>query len=596
MNLTEFLINTQNEVDTLVEDRIGKSGESFPYKELIFSEIVMQHMFEIGMTFEPTICHYSAQLGNTNLRLSGYAISEDTDQIDLFVSLYGNKINVELISDTETKRAAEQCLHFFAKCVEGKLTTVMDESNDAYILSTTIQSSYRNLEQIRIYVLTDRKANSKNFKSREISGKTIKLEVMDIERLYRHLSEGKPRDEILINFEQVAGSSLPCVYVPGEIVEYDYALTVIPGEVLFYLYEKYGARLLEANVRSFLSITGKVNRNIRDTIQNDPQKFMAFNNGIVIVADEAQFNITTNGSIGLLGLKGMQIVNGGQTTASIYFTKKKYPNTDLSSIKIPVKIIILKLQDAELEQSLISDISKYSNSQNSVKASDLSANKPYHIEIEKLSMTTYCPNGVGRWFYERATGSYNTMLAREGTTPAKLKNLKNVVIPSSRKITKTDLAKYLNAWNQKPDTVSLGSQKNFEHFMNMLSKENENNQIKLPDVLEYKSMIAKTIIYKKLQNLIRPIFPAFQANITTYVVSFLSYMYGDRINLNLIWTNQDISNGLQKQLITWAKEINIVLHDTANGKMLSEWAKKPECWTLVKQHCYSPISEGIAEM
>ena len=282
---------------------------------------------------------------------------------------------------------------------------------------------------------------------------------MDIERLHRHWSAGTPRDELIVNFEQVSGRPLPCVYVPGESHEYDYALTVIPGETLRFIYDKFGARLLEANVRSFLSATGKVNKGIRETLKSEPERFMAYNNGIVIVADEAGWSHAVDGGAGLLWLKGMQIVNGGQTTASIYFTKKKEPQLDLRLVRVPAKIIVMKSKDPVAEEALISDISRYANSQNSVKQSDLSANKPFHIEMEKLALSTYCPDGIGRWFYERAAGSYNTMLARDGGTPAQLRKLREA-IPPARKITKTDLAKYLNAWDQRPDLVSLGSQKN----------------------------------------------------------------------------------------------------------------------------------------
>jgi hypothetical protein len=371
----------------------------------------MEHMSEVGMTFEPQICHYTAKVRNANLRLSGFALSDDADQLDLFVSLYSGVNEVTPIPDSETKTAAEQCLRFLSSCADGRLASTMDESNDAYPLALTVQEGYANLDQIRIYVITDRQAKAKNFKTREIAGKTVKLEVMDIERLHRHWSEGKPRDEIVVNFEEASGGALPCVYIPGELAEYDYALTVIPGEALRFIYEKFGARLLEANVRSFLSVTGKVNKGIRDTLKDAPDRFMAYNNGIVIVADEASFIKMPDGSLGVLWMKGMQIVNGGQTTASIYFTKKKSPEVDLARVRVPAKIIVLHPDGATDEEGLISDISKYANSQNSVKFSDLSANKPFHVQIETLSLTTYCPDGIGRWFYERAAGSYNVMVS-----------------------------------------------------------------------------------------------------------------------------------------------------------------------------------------
>ncbi len=432
MELVDFLRQTQAEVREAIGEQLSLPGEQYPYSELVFAELVMQHMADIGMTFEPSVCHYAAKVGNANLRLSGYAISEEADQIDFFVSLYSGVDEVTPIPDSETKTAAEQCLRFLTRCVAGKLASTIDESSDAYPLALTIQESYPNLDQIRIYVLTDRQAKSKNFKQREIGDKVIKLEVMDIERLYRHWSEGRPRDEIVVNFEEVCGAALPCVYVPGEMGDYDYALTVFPGETLRFVYDKYGARLLEANVRSFLNVTGKVNKGIRETLKSAPERFMAYNNGIVVIADEIRLGKTPEGIPGILWIRGLQIVNGGQTTASMYFTKKKSPEVDLRRVRILTKIIILRSPDSATEEELISSISRYANSQNVVRQADLSANRPFHVEIEKLSNTVYCPDGIGRWFYERAAGSYNVLLARDGTTPARRKQIRES-IPSFSK-------------------------------------------------------------------------------------------------------------------------------------------------------------------
>ncbi len=595
MELPDFLAQTQAQVRSEISDRESTPGGAYPYPESVFAEIVMEHMSEVGMTFDPQVCHLQAKVGNANLKLSGYAISDDADQLDLFVSLYGGVDAVTPVSDTDTKTAAEQCLRFLARCAEGKLTRQIDESNDAYALALNIEGCYPSLDQVRIYVLTDRVAKSKNFKSREVSGKTVKLEVMDIERLHRHWSEGKPRDELVVNFEEICGGPLPCVYVPGGATDYDCALTVVPGEALRFVYEKFGARLLEANVRSFLSTTGKVNRGIRDTLKDAPERFMAFNNGVVLVADEAHLGTTQDGGPGLVWLKGMQIVNGGQTTASIYFTKKRSPEVDLRRVRVPAKIIVLRSQDATAEEALIADISRCANSQNSVKQSDLSANKPFHIELEKLALTTYCPDGVGRWFYERAAGSYNTMLAREGTTPAKLRHLKVTVCPPSRKITKTELAKYLNAWDERPDAVSFGSQKNFERFMATFREEDGQAAMPLPDATAFKAMVAKAIVFKRTQQLVRPMFPAFQANVATYVVSVLANRLGRRFDLGRVWTQQDISPALRAVLERWATEVHEVLHASAGGRMISEWAKKPECWDAVKAGRYfeprGPIPE-----
>lgn len=589
MELSEFLRETQAEVRSQMAD-------GSPYAEMIFSEIVMQHMSDIGMTFEPVVCHFQGRVANAILRLSGYAMSDDADQLDLFVSLYQGFDEPTLIPEVDTKTAVEQCIRFLALCAEGRLAEKLDPASDVYSLALTLREIYNDLEQVRVFVLTDGVAKAKSFKTREIAGKSVRLEVMDIERLHRHWSEGKPRDELVIDFTEVSGMPLPCVYVPGGSEDYDYALTAIPGEALRFIYERFGARLLEANVRSFLSVKRLgVNAGIQNTLRTAPGRFMAYNNGIVLVADEISLAKTDDGSTGIAWIKGMQIVNGGQTTASLYFAKKKYPETDLSTVRVPAKIIVMREQDPAKEEALVSDISRFANTQNAVKQSDLSANKPFHVEVERLSLNVFCPDGVGRWFYERAAGSYNTLLSREGNTPARLKALKDA-IPPARKITKTDLAKYIYAWEGNPDIVSLGSQKNFERFMSSMANAEGESSIPAPDVAAYKNMISKAIIFKSTQKLVRPMFQAFQANVAAYVISVLAKKLGDKIDLNKVWTKQSLSPELISQISIWAKEVNELLHNTSAGRMVSEWAKKPECKELVLGGTYSQPSENIYEI
>lgn len=596
MELTEFLAQTRAEVGDEIAERMSASGTAYPYPELIFSEIVMRHMEDVGMTYEPQVCYYDTKVGNANIKLSGYSVSEDDDRLDLFVSVYLNADTLQSVPDSTTQKAAEQCLRFLSLAAQGKLATTMDPANEAHELAVHIEKGYAGLDEIRIYVLTDGQVKAKNFKAREINGKTVKLEVMDIERLHRHWSEGKPRDELVVNFDEVAGGPLPCVYIEGEAETYDYAMTVLPGEVLRFLYEKYGARLLEANVRSFLSATGKVNKGIQATLRSNPEKFVAYNNGIVVVADEARLGKTTDGGPGIAWLKGMQIVNGGQTTASIYFTKKKHPETDLGKVRVPAKVVVLKTDDPTAEEAMISDISRYANSQNAVKQSDLSANSPFHVELEKISNRVYCPDGVGRWFYERAAGSYTTMLAREGSTPARYRTLKTVVVPPARRLTKTDLAKFLNAWNGRPDLASLGGQKNFSRFMDEIRSREDRGESVVPDVQEYKRMIAKVIFFKRVHSLVRPMFPAFQGNIAIYLVSMISLAYSSGIDLDKIWDQQDISEAFRSQIRVWAVEVSEALQKSANGRMISEWAKKEDCWATIRGLSLKPLVQFIPEI
>lgn len=570
MTLDDFLAETKGEIAT-------QMSEGSPFAELVFAEVVMQHLVDAGMTFEPVICHFQGKIGNANLRLSGYAMSEDADQLDLFVSLYEGFYTLTSISDQDTKTAAAQCVRFLELCAAGRVADKLDPSSDVHSLALTIREIYDELEQVRVYVLTDGIAKSKSFKSRDIGGKDVKLEVMDIERLFRHKSEGKPRDELMIDFNEVSGSPLPCVFVPGETGDYDYALTAIPGEALRFVYEKFGPRLLEANVRSFLSVKAKgVNAGLQNTLRNAPERFMAYNNGIVLVADEMRLDRASDGSPGIVWLRGMQIVNGGQTTASIFFAKKKFADIDLSKVRVPAKIIVMKEADPAKEEALVSDISRYANSQNAVRQSDLSANKPFHVDVERLSLSVYCPDGTGRWFYERAAGSYNTLLAREGVTPAKLRALKESM-PAGRRITKTELAKYFMAWDGQPDVVSLGSQKCFDRFMSGMADSEAGSGAPAPDVAYFKSIAAKALLFKTVHKAARALVPAFLANVTAYTVAVISKTYGEPFDLDRIWSRQAISPQLVEQANIWAREVYDRLLETANGKMISEWAKRPEC-------------------
>ena len=589
MTIEEFLAQTQADVKREVAERTGQPGP-FPHPVSLFSEIVMQHMAEFGIINEPQVLHMERRVSGAILRLSGYAISDDLDQLDLFVSLYLDADSPTTVPESEVLKAAEQCMKFLNTTVTGTLAAKIDPSDEAYDLILTIRDCYDALDQVRIYVLTDGVSKAKSFKPREIGGKSVLLEVMDVERLHRHLSEGKPRDELVVNFEEAFGSPIPCVYVPGSSGEYDYALAALPGAMLRTLYEKWGSRLLEANVRSFLSQTGKVNKGIRDTLRTAPDRFMAYNNGIVVIADELSIGTSKDGGTGISWLKGMQIVNGGQTTASIYFTKRKFPDIDLSDVRVPAKIIILRSTDETSEEALISDISRYANSQNQVRVSDLSANKPFHVEMERLSATTYCPDGAGRWFYERAAGSYNVMLAREGKTPARQRELK-VAMPPARKVTKTDLAKFVHAWRLRPDLVALGNQKNFQIFNEQVLAEG-----KIPDLAEFKNLMAQAIIYRRAEKLIRSAFQGFQANITAYTVSLIADRLGDRISLAAVWQRQGISDTFASLVLQWSKEVNDVLRTSAGQRIVSEWAKKEDCWTVVRDHPYSEPSSPPAEM
>lgn len=581
MELTDFLNTTRLRIQAEVADRIAAGEGPFPSEELVFAEVVMEHLEDAGLCDEPQVQHYEAKVGNANLRMTGYALADDHSQLDIFVSLYLGTAQLQPVPAADVQTAGRQALQFLMNAARGKLGKVMDSSNPVYQLVMDTEEHWKDIDQVRIFVITDGQSEKKRFSGAEIEGKLVAIEVMDIERLYRHSAAGKPRDEIAINFTDTIGTPLSCVYVPDQVADYDFALTALPGEVLRALYERYGQQLLEANVRSFLGVNGKHNKGIVVTLREEPEHFMAFNNGLVIVADEARFERTAQGEVGIAFMKGFQIVNGGQTTASIYFAKRRVPDVDLSRVRVPAKIIILRGAEEAGREKLISNISRFANSQNAVKNSDLSANRAFHVQLEKLANSTYLPDGVGRWFYERAAGSYNVLLAREGTTPARLRKLREAV-PSSRKLSKNDVAKYIQSWRLLPHIVSLGAEKNFKAFMDELD---ETPDI-VPDPLSlswYRETIAKALIFRTVHGKVKRMFPQGQANVAAYLVSVAASRLEGRIDFERIWNRQGISEEFLQLLLDWSHIVFRAMIERAGGRQIPEFAKKQECWDHVRQ-------------
>src|SRR5690606_28553695 len=269
-----------------------------------------------------------------------------------------------------------------------------------------------------------------------------------------------------------AGYIIPCIVNQTENSDYQSWLAIIPGIALADIYEQYGARLLEQNVRSFLQFTGKINKGIRKTILDDQHMFMAFNNGIAATAEEVSITtLSDNQGYAIANVKDFQIVNGGQTTASIYHTWKR-DKVDISNVFVPVKLTIVK--NRENFSEIVGRIAEYANTQNKVSASDLSSNKENHVLFEKLSRTIWAPPISGeshqtRWFFERSRGQYRNERARNGITPSKRKQF-DKQNPRGQMFTKELMAKYINTYEEVyngkrlvigPHIVVRGSQKNY---------------------------------------------------------------------------------------------------------------------------------------
>ncbi|POP67707.1 AIPR family protein [Pseudomonas syringae] len=567
--------------EDLIQDVLAGTGDSEygGFKIDQFTRTVTDYLVEAGEVEDVNICFYKSR----GMQLNGYNVNQDEDGLDIFVALF----NQQTPPITVTKAQCEAAFRQAETCLRKGLTgfhSTLEESSESYDAFQRIHDLRDSLASCRIFLLTDGVVNQDTFHPEEGGDISVTLHVWDAARLYRLATSGKKFEPIEINFPEEFGENIPCLSLADPNSDYKGYLAVIPGDVLAGIYEKYGPRLLERNVRSFLQARGNVNKGIRKTILEEPHRFFAYNNGVSATADDIEFG---QDGMSITKIRNLQIVNGGQTTASLYYTAKK-DKADLQGIFVQAKISVIP--EDQLEH-IVPLISRFANSQNKVNDADFYANDPFHVEIEGLSRTVWAPAVDGssrqsKWFYERARGQYLDAKAREGT-PARKRQF-DEMFPIRQKFTKTDLAKYENTWMQLPHIVSLGAQKNFNDFAIRLK---ERGRVDV-DVRYFEHLIAKAIIFNKADRIVRErSFGGYKANIVTYTIAWISNRTSQRIDLDGIWKNQTISPVLHDVI----REVSIVVYriivNPPNGKNVTEWCKRKECWEKIRE---SDVNIGSA--
>ena len=531
-------------------------------------------------------------------KINAYAISDNYETLDLVITIFNGADNFISISKSEVEKYSKRISNFFKNSIYKDYVNEIEESSEIFQLAHTLAESIEikeTLVRVNAIILTDGIYNNEIPATQTISGYPVFYKVVDLNYLY-NISE-KSYIPIEIDFK-ADGFKIPCIQSPSQNEEYQSYLAIIPGDALVNIYEKFGSRLLEQNVRSFLQFTGKVNAGIRRTIINEPHMFLAFNNGIAATADSLEFEKSADG-IYITKVNDLQIVNGGQTTASIYHTWKK-DKKEVSVVHVQLKLTVIK--NKENFSNIVSQISEYANTQNKVSVSDLSSNRPYHIELEKLSRSIWAPPFEGqsvqtRWFYERARGQYKNARIKEGFTKAKQKafDLKN---PKSQMLTKEDIAKYINSYEEiadgkkiliGPHFVVKGNQKNYVQFMN-------HNIPKKIDSIYFEDTVAKAIIFRTAEKEygVKPNSIGDMRYITVpYTVAYLSSRLISKLDLYKIWKNQSVDQPLKKLLYDLMVQVELFIKANASGSLYGEWAKKEECWQEVKKQMFYLDMESI---
>lgn len=552
---------------------LAEVEDSEDFAENAFSRRMLDYIAEAGELGDADVCNYRS----SGLKINGYELNVEEESLDLAVSIYTGQVPPQRIEKARVEQAIRQLAAFLKRAVGG-LHHKIEEAHPAFSAAQSIfQFSRENgrFARIRFFLLTDGLVNVDRLPDlEETDVGEVTLSAWDIERVYRWYTSGHQLEEIEVDFA-AHGGAVPCIPVVMSDADYETYLASVPASTLVSLYEKYGPRLLERNVRSFLQLKGGVNKGIRATILEEPRRFLAYNNGITVTAAAVRTAQDGAGSRMITFAKDLQIVNGGQTTASLFRAARK-DKADLSGVVVPMKLSVVR--NPEHLDGFVANISRFANSQNKVSMADLSANDPFHRRMEEFSRTTWAPAAPGsqrqtRWFYERARAQYADARAREGT-PARIRAFEQTH-PRSQMFTKTDLAKFENTWMQRPHVVSKGAQKNFLAFTEELARRGGF----LPDQDYFQDMVAKAILFRRAERIIqKQEYGGYRANIVTYTLATMSHASQQRIDLGRVWENQALTPALEAAISHLSKAIHGVITTPPGGRNITEWCKSEACW------------------
>lgn len=564
----------------LLDETISYSKDHSVGTLLAFNNVFVSYLQEAGVTNLADCEIVNFKKTADKIRLDGYSYSDYFHSLTLLISDFNQKPKIEKLGKTDIDKILKQAVKFYRSC-KTEYFEESEESGEGYKAYEYIKQYSEETEVVNIILITNNEAVLYVPKDMVVGKTTIKFDVWDIERLYQCLFQNVQAAQVVIRLKSKYSKPLHLIKVADENPAYDCYIGVISCELLAKIYKDEGQKLIERNVRSFLQATGKINRGIRDTLSSEPHMFMAYNNGISTIAESIEIDEekSTNELAVITVLNGWQIVNGGQTTASVYNAYQS--KTDLNRVSVQIKLTVIKNEEKTSE--IIANISKYANSQNKINMSDFSANDEYHIRMEQLSRNTYIPADRGksldRWFYERARGQYLVEVNRQ-PTPALKKQFKEHN-PKSRCISKTVAAKCIMAWRGFPHIVSKGLETNFIIFSEMIKK----GEIPHPSEEVYKDVISKVILFNECDKIIAEHkFGGFKAQQNYYTIALIGKYFSDKVNSDFIWSTQSISPAIAQIIekvmyLVW----NHFMNPTTPGVNIGQWCKKADCWELLQR-------------
>jgi len=575
------------------QEMLAGAEANSTYQLEVFMEAVSNELIETGFVEGFEQCHYRAQRG---MRVDGFWFN-DEGALDIFVADFECRRELETLTRIDVAAAFKRVVNFFEASLQESLEP--DVTTPEFGLIRQIADRKPSLHQVNFFLLSERALSERfqAFPENEIGSIRATYHIWDVARLLRQRSSRGHKEPLNIDFVELFGQGISCLPANIGSNSFQSFLIVMPATILAALYDRYSSRLLEQNVRTFLQARAQVNKGIRATILNEPHMFFAYNNGITATAQNVETEVTSSGLL-VKRMTDLQIVNGGQTTASLFHTQRR-DKADLSTIFVQMKLSVI---DSEQSEMVVPRISEYANTQNRVNAADFFANHPFHVRMAEFSRRIWAPAQQGaqretKWFYERTRGQYIDAQAK--LTAGEQKRFK-AEYPKVQMFTKTDLAKFENVWDDHPKWVNLGGQKNFARYAQRVGHDWEKSSDNVNEQY-FRRAISRGILFRATEKLVsaQPWYNGgYRANIVAYTLSMLGEITHRRnatVNFQDIWSTQAIDDVLMRALELVAKAVNDdIIHPLLGISNISEWCKKDGCWTRLSEKT-DAISELLSE-
>ncbi len=545
-----------------------------------FMDTVSDELLETGFVEGFEFCHYRAQRG---MRVDGYWF-DDEGGLALFVADYECRTELASLPRVDAEAAFRRLSSFLEAALNKDLASSLEITSPEYGLARQIADRRGHIRRVNLILVSERTLSERlqTLPDGEIAGVPASYHIWDISRLFRQRSSRSHKEALDLDFEGMFGTGISCLPAHLGSDAYQSYLLVMPAEILADLYGKYGAQLLEQNVRCFLQARGKVNQGIRTTIMTEPSMFFAYNNGITATAQSVETKRSPDG-LAITRIIDLQIVNGGQTTASLFHTRRR-DKAALTGIFVQMKLSVIDSEESEL---VVPRISEYANTQNRVNAADFFSNSPFHVRMQEFSRRLWAPAQQGaqretKWFYERARGQYADAQAK--LTPAEQRRFK-AENPKPQMFTKTDLAKFENVWDDHPKWVNLGAQKNFARYAGRIGREWEKTSDNFNEAY-FRRVVGRALIFRACEKLVstQPWYNGgYRANVVAYTLAVISEIVrrrGGSLDYVRIWNAQGINATLEEALTTIAEAVNEeIVRPPPGTSNISEWCKKDACWS-----------------